>query len=97
MRGFRALFGLMALGALSATISPDNAVANQTCRSKKDCAAKGARWVAREAAESAIGQTAVNGASRAARRARDAVQRQRRCRNTQGGNNANSTAAVRSC
>lgn len=63
------------------------------CKSKKDCVLKSGKWVASTAA----GEAVINGAARTARGARDAVNRERRCKNTQVGNSANSSAAVRTC
>jgi hypothetical protein len=49
------------------------------------------------ARDAVITETITSGAKLAARRAKEIYQREKRCRNTQGGNTAHSTAAVRSC
>lgn len=96
----RTLFWLSAVGVIVAAPAPAFAGDSKMpswCRTVGGCVVKGGVWVAKEAAGNAAGQAVLRGAANAGRRARDAVNRERLCQNTQGGNNANSTAAVRTC
>jgi hypothetical protein len=84
----------VALGVLA--VAPTSVLASDKpswCKGKKDCVLKGGKWVANTAA----GEAFIDGAVRVGKKAKDVVNQERRCANTQGGNNANSTAAVRAC
>jgi hypothetical protein len=67
-------------------------VASKICK-RKDNSNRCIEW----AVENAATQGVIAGGRKAKEKVVEAVKREKNCTNTQGGNNANSTAAVRTC
>lgn len=88
MRGSTLLAGLFALSLAGMATDAEARKVPKPVREK-------AKDYSKRAAEGVAQGEAWDAAKRTARRAKDKLHR--KCKNVQGGNNANSTAAVRTC